>query len=753
PCPAAILIPGVGAHDRDYTLWGRPRFRALAEYLAGQGIGSLRFDERGVGASTADPAGATSADFAGDVLAWLKALRGRTDAVDGTRIGLVGHSEGGTIAALAAARSRQLAFVVLLASPGLPGREYNLQYEESMGRAMGLDDAAIAERRAFQERVLDAILAAPDSAAAARRLRDLYREAALDVPPERLERGIRRLTSPWFRFNLTHDPAATLEEVEAPVLAVFGGLDRQVPPAGNREALAAVLDDESGVDRVVVLPGLNHFFQTAETGAPEEYPRLDETLAPAALELIGGWIRTHTGPRRVSSCTVLHVSGDGWALGGNNEDWEDPATRFWIVPRGHGRYGWIKFGFAGGFPQGGMNERGLFWDATGVPYLAMPRSEAEKTRYHGPLMEKVMSEASSVAEARAIFDAYFCEDQYRAQYLVGDAGGASMIVEGDSILPKEGRYQVATNFYHSRPDLGGYPCGRYETARALLDSAGAVTPFLVGRVLEATHQEGRYPTQYSTIYDLGGRVAYLFLRHDFDEYLEIRLDEELRKGAASYDLAPLFSGVRLLAPADGATVAAASAELRWEGRMASEYRVCYGTSPDTLDACEPVRVARGGAEPFDPMRGGRMVALLPLVVTAALGLAWGPCVPWLRRRRPVAVAALAVAIVLGPASCGEGPTGPGSDPSGTIAHTVSGLEPASTYHWRVVATPPSANGFSTVSLVRSFTTRPESRSPLEPSGIGRPRPGRPGSPRRRSGRDAAPPPSPRPSSRSRRGAP
>lgn len=290
PCPVAILIPGVGAHDRDYTLWGHRPFLVLADYLARRGVASLRYDERGVGGSTGDAADATSADYATDVLAWLAALERRPDIVDRDRIGLVGHSEGGTIATLAAAQSRAVAFVIMLASPGLPGREYNLQFETAMARAMGLPDDAIAARRAFQERVLDVVSTAPDSGTAARRLRALYAEAMPAVPEAELERGIRRLTSPWFRFNLAHDPRATLRQVAAPVLAVFGELDRQVPPEGNRQAMAAALDTAAGLNRVVVLPGLNHFLQTATTGAPTEYARIEETIAPTALALILEWI-------------------------------------------------------------------------------------------------------------------------------------------------------------------------------------------------------------------------------------------------------------------------------------------------------------------------------------------------------------------------------------------------------------------------------------------------------------------------------
>ena len=217
--------------------------------------------------------------------------------------------------------------------------------------------------------------------------------------------------------------------------------------------------------------------------------------ASAAVDRIAQWIRHDTDSNPVRFCTVIHAAEEDVVLGGSNEDWKDPLTRFWIIPAETGKHGWIKFGFAGGFPQAGMNDAGLFWDATGSPYLAMPLSEAQKTFYDGPLMVKVMEEAGSAQQAREIFGAYYCEDQYRAQYLVGDALGGSMIVEGDSILTKERRFQVLTNFYQSRPELGGYPCTRYQMATEILNGAAAITALLMGQVLDATHQEGKYPTQ------------------------------------------------------------------------------------------------------------------------------------------------------------------------------------------------------------------------------------------------------------------
>lgn len=133
-------------------------------------------------------------------------------------------------------------------------------------------------------------------------------------------------------------------------------------------------------------------------------------------------------------CTVFFATDGIIVLCGNNEDWSDPNTRFWFIPSEEGKNGWIKFGFASGYPQGGMNDQGLFWDATACSYLEMPYSEANKEKFNGSLMQKVMEECSTVEEARLVFQIYYCDDQYRAQYLIGDRFGNSIIVEGGSII-------------------------------------------------------------------------------------------------------------------------------------------------------------------------------------------------------------------------------------------------------------------------------------------------------------------------------
>lgn len=294
PCPAVVLISGGGAHDRDYSILRHSPFLVLADYLTRCGIAVLRFDDRGVGDSSGDRSQATSEDYAQDVIVGVNFLMGRKE-IDPHRIGLIGHSEGGTIAALVAAQARDVALIVMMGTPGLPGREYNLQYEESLGRSLGQSEEAIAAKNAFQERVFNVVLREKDQRVAEDKLRKIYEELDKQIPGDRKKAAIKRVLSPWYRFNLTHDPSITLSAVNCPVLAIIGEKDMQVPPEGNIQAIKHALELGSNKDyRVEVLSGLNHFFQTAETGSPFEYGKIEETISPVALEFIGNWILEHT---------------------------------------------------------------------------------------------------------------------------------------------------------------------------------------------------------------------------------------------------------------------------------------------------------------------------------------------------------------------------------------------------------------------------------------------------------------------------
>jgi len=282
----------------------------------------------------------------------------------------------------------------------------------------------------------------------------------------------------------------------------------------------------------------------------------------------------------VFSCTVFYIKNDTLVLAGNNEDWKDPFSKMWFYPSANGRYGWIKFGWGSGFPQGGMNDKGLFWDGTAGPYLGMPYSEENKQNYPGPLMQKIIEECACVEEALAIFSRYYCEDQYRAQYLLGDSRFNSIIVEGDNTIPIQDDYLILTNFYQSNPELGGYPCWRYETALEMITRSVDYTEYLVGSILSATHQEGKYPTQYSQIYDLINCRIYLFYYHNYEEFIVIDLKQELTKGYRSYDIPVLFSRIKLLSPDSGRRISSTTVEFIWEGKRGYNYELIYSTDSE-----------------------------------------------------------------------------------------------------------------------------------------------------------------------------
>jgi pimeloyl-ACP methyl ester carboxylesterase len=305
--PAVVLISGSGPQDRDESLLGHKPFLVLADHLTRNGIAVVRYDDRGFGKSTGRFATATSVDFMGDALAAVAWLKSRPE-VDPSAIGLVGHSEGGLIAPMAAVRSADVGYIVMLAGPGVTGEEILYEQGRLIAKAAGTPDAVIAENVAIQRRLFQIVKETPDTAESRARVRSVIR-AALDSLTEAQRAAIgvsgdvdvyvegrtQQVTSPWFRAFLLYDPASSLERVTVPVLALNGELDLQVPPNQSLPAIERALKRAGNKDVTLqTLPGLNHLFQHASTGAPSEYERIDETFSPEALNLISKWIRSHT---------------------------------------------------------------------------------------------------------------------------------------------------------------------------------------------------------------------------------------------------------------------------------------------------------------------------------------------------------------------------------------------------------------------------------------------------------------------------
>ncbi|MDB5499075.1 MAG: alpha/beta hydrolase [Phenylobacterium sp.] len=290
PFPAAVLITGSGAQDRDESIMGHKPFAVLADALTRRGIAVLRTDDRGFAKSTGDFAKATSEDFAADTEAAVAYLRGRPE-IDGKRIGLIGHSEGGMIAPMVAVADPRVAFVVMLAGPGVPSRELMTAQREAVARSAGAPPETVARNEAIMGRVETAMAQAKDwdqaQADAAKVLTDA------GMPAAGAATTVKQLSSPWFKWVIADDPRPTLRKVHAPVLAIDGDKDVQVVSKQNLPAIREALKDNPDAE-VLELPGLNHLFQTATTGAPSEYARIEETMSPAALDLVTGWVVKHT---------------------------------------------------------------------------------------------------------------------------------------------------------------------------------------------------------------------------------------------------------------------------------------------------------------------------------------------------------------------------------------------------------------------------------------------------------------------------
>lgn len=290
--PAVVLISGSGPQDRDESILGHKPFLVLADHLTRKGIAVLRCDDRGVGKSTGKQSTATSADFATDVAACVQYLKTRSD-VDAKRIGLAGHSEGGLIAPMVAAEHPDdVAFIVLLAGPGLPGDQLLGDQLTAILKASGKSDAEVAKLKARQQALLKAAMKGADAKALVE-IALKHSDGQTEEEKKQLsdESAMKAILNPWMLYFLKTDPRPTLKKVRCPVLAVNGEFDLQVTPKENLAAVAAALK-EGGNAKVTIkeFPGLNHLFQHTKTGMVSEYGTIEETLAPEMLETVTSWI-------------------------------------------------------------------------------------------------------------------------------------------------------------------------------------------------------------------------------------------------------------------------------------------------------------------------------------------------------------------------------------------------------------------------------------------------------------------------------
>ncbi len=296
PFPAALLIAGSGPNDRDEALASHRPFLVLADHLTRKGIAVLRYDKRGIGESTGSTDKATTLDLASDAQAALAYLKTRKE-IDPAKIALIGHSEGAMIAPLIASRTKDVAWVVLLAAPATFGEETLLNQSELIGKAADLTDEQLEASLNFDQAAYELVRTEKDPATLREKLNGLVKETGLGVamPPTLLETQLRMMESPWFRFFIDYDPLPNLKTLQVPVLALYGQKDLQVPSRANLPLLKQALQDAGNKDADVrELPDLNHLFQHAYSGTPTEYAAIEETFSPDALQIISDWLLHHS---------------------------------------------------------------------------------------------------------------------------------------------------------------------------------------------------------------------------------------------------------------------------------------------------------------------------------------------------------------------------------------------------------------------------------------------------------------------------
>lgn len=298
--PVVILISGSGKQNRDEEIFGRKPFLILSDYLTRNGIAVLRYDDRGVAQSTGNFNTATSADFATDVESAIAFLKTRPE-INKNKIGLVGHSEGGMIAPMVAAKNKDVNFIVLLAGPGMAGDKLLVLQEELISRASGVTEKEILLNKKISSEVYNIIKKSKDSIelniSLKKQVREYYKTDSLGnfLGGMSEQKWIANLVTPWMQYFLKYDPYAVLMKIKCPVLALNGEKDLQVPPKENLSGMEKAFKKAKNKSFTLKeMKGMNHLFQQCKTGAPAEYLLIEETFSIIALDEITKWIVAQT---------------------------------------------------------------------------------------------------------------------------------------------------------------------------------------------------------------------------------------------------------------------------------------------------------------------------------------------------------------------------------------------------------------------------------------------------------------------------
>jgi uncharacterized protein len=303
--PAALLISGSGQQNRDGEIMGHKPFAVIADYLTKKGFIVLRVDDRGVGKSTGIFDSSTSFDFAKDVKMGIDYLLTRSE-VEKTKIGLIGHSEGGMIAPMVASERQDINFIILLAGPGVKIIDLMSEQNTSVLKSIGISKKSINTYRPFYKKLISEVSEAKDTVTAfaiaketlngwvvktdKKVLKELNFET-VENQEKMVAQITKKLSSPWQKYFISFDPSPYLKKLHCKVLALNGEKDIQVIAKQNLTGIKKALKrSNSKTYNIIQLSGMNHLFQKCESCTIQEYSQLEESFSPSALKIIGDWL-------------------------------------------------------------------------------------------------------------------------------------------------------------------------------------------------------------------------------------------------------------------------------------------------------------------------------------------------------------------------------------------------------------------------------------------------------------------------------
>ena len=288
PFPAMVLVSGSGQQDRDEELMNHRPFWVIADYCALHGIAVLRYDDRGIGGSKGEVENATTMDFSYDAEAAFDYLRNRKE-INASQVGILGHSEGGVINFMVAARRPEVAFLVSLAGPSVNGIEVLKEQQKAILRASGMTEEAVQFNSNTNAQLFDIIEASNSREEADSLLRQLVKGWGYNE--ELTEQTVSQMTMPWMYYFLKYDPTEAIVKTNCPALLLNGSKDLQVIASQNLPGYEKIIADYGKTNLTLrELPNLNHLFQHCETGSPNEYFEIEETISPEVLEMIVGFV-------------------------------------------------------------------------------------------------------------------------------------------------------------------------------------------------------------------------------------------------------------------------------------------------------------------------------------------------------------------------------------------------------------------------------------------------------------------------------